>query len=330
MINNSKDNIYKAFSKPDDWLACIDLENDKVYGKIKDKQALLEGIPKPSTGFRFNDIVEVSDAIGTTYFRDEQISVYKAIRIIQSSNLPTFSFEAIVPTSNDWFDLSEVFKRQNTHLRFPYQSDYPVKHWEKGYCIASNIKEAESIFEEFIVSGKDRKVKNIVDAFDDSNIITGEIDGRKFVLELKYPKNFIKSILMVLSLPILLFIIVAIKIGLNSVSELIGIIGIILFFSGLEIYSYFRLNRATITLNKDGLIATYPIGKQKSLYWENISEVNLSKKKGYVVVKNNIGHKLRISQHLKHFRRFCIIAKNFIKPEISNKVFEEAIKKSSA
>lgn len=330
MNNNSKKNISKTFSKPDVWLACIDLENDRVYGRIKEKQALLESIPKPSTGFRFNDIVEVGDPIGKTYFRDDQISVYNAIRIIQSSSLPTFSFEAIVPTSNDWFDLSEVFKGQNSHMRFPYEKSYPVNHWERGYCIALNIKEAKSIFEEFIVSGKDRKVKNIVDAFNDSNVIIEELDGRKFVLELKYAKNFINSILIVLSLPIILFLVVAMKVGLNSTSELVGFIVAILFFCGLEIYLFFRLNRESIILNKDGLFATYPIGKQKSLYWENISEVKLSKKNGYVIVKNNIGHKIRISQHLKHFRRFCIIAKNFIKPEISKKAFEELLKKGTA
>lgn len=330
MVKNYKENINKVFSNPDIWIACIDLGDDRVYGKIKDRMALLEGIPKPNTGYRFNDIVEVGEPIGKTIYRDDEISVYQAIRIIKSSNLPTFSFEAIVPSSNDWFDLSEVFNRGNTHMRFPYRNNYPVKHWEHGYCIASNIKEAESIFEEFVVSGKDRKVRNIVNAFDDSDIITSEIDGRNFAIELKYSKKFSNSLLILFSIPIILFTAVAIKVGLHSLSEIMGFTVAILFFIGVEIYSYYRLNRETITLNKDGLFATYPIGKQKSMYWENISDVKLSKKKDYVVMKNNNGLKIRISQYHKHFRRFCIIAKNFIKQEVKKEIFEEALKRGTA
>ena len=330
MSKVSKDNISKFFSRPDVWLASINLGNDSVFGKIKDKQALLEGIPEPSTGFRFNDIVEISEPIGTTYFRDEQIPVYKAKSIIHSSNKPTFSFEGIIPTSPDWFDLSEIFKRHNSNMRFPYQNNYPVKHWEKGYCTANNIKEVESIFEEFIVSGKDRKIKNITDSFDDSNIIAREIDGKKFILELKYPTKFINTILILLSLPIILFFIVAIKVGLHSVSDVIGFVVTILIIIGLEIYSNLRLKRETIILDINGVIAKYPIRKQKILNWENISEVKFSKSKDYIDIGNNNGLKIRISQHHQSFRRFCIIAKNFIGSETNKKIFDTVIKRGTA
>jgi hypothetical protein len=330
MNNNSIDNILRVFVKPDIWLACIELGNDRVFGKIKGNLALLESIPEPSTGFRFKDVVEVSDPVGTTIFRDEQISIYKAQRVIRPSKFPTFSFEAIVSSSNDWFDLSEVFKRQNTFMRFPYQRKYPVNHWKKGYCVAANIEEVESIFEEFIISGKDRKVKNILDAFNVSNVITSEIDGRKFVLELKYAKKFTNSILIVLSLPVILFLILAITVGLNSAFELLGFIITILFFCGLGIYLFIRLNRETITLTKDGLLANYLNVKQKEISWKNISEVKLSKSIGCIVVRNNTGQKIRINRNLKHFRRFCIIANNLIRPEVSKKAFEEVLTKGIA
>jgi hypothetical protein len=321
MRNNRVKNLDQVFAKPDHWLASFNLESEKVIGRVKDNKGLIETIPHPKTNFRFNDIVEVEGPVGTSIYRDEQIPVFNVLKILNSSQVQTFSFEAIVPTSNDWFDLSSVFNRQNTFMRFPYQENYPVKHWETGYCVASSIKEAESIFEEFIVSGKDRKVKNIVDVFDKVNSINGELIGEKFYLELKYPKNVTTPTLIICFLPLILFSVLAMRVGINNTSDIIRFIFALFLFGCLETYLFLRLNRYRIALNRNGLLATYPFGKEKRLSWDDVKEVKYSRNKTHMVLRNKDGIKIRVSKLFNNFNRFCIVSNNLIKNKSNKKIF---------
>jgi hypothetical protein len=314
-------NSNQIFTKPDHLLAYFNLGSEQVIGRVKDKKGLIESIPHPKTNFRFNDIVEVEGPVGTSIYLDEQIPVFNVLKILKSSQLKTFSFEAIVPTSDDWFDLSGVFNRKKTFMRFPYKENYPVKHWETGYCVASNIKEAESILEEFIVSGKDRKVKNIVDVFDKVDSINNDLIGEKFYLELKYPKNVTTPILIICFLLLILFIVLAMRVGINNKSDFIGFIFAIFIFGCLETYLILRLNRERIVLSKNGLLATYTFGKEKRLSWDDVIEAKYSKNKTYIVFTDKAGIKIRISKLFNNFHRFCIVSNNLIKNKSNKKIF---------
>ena len=146
---------------PDYFLVAIILENDQVYGEVKGELALLNGIPKPESGYFYKDVVKVIGPVGKQFFRDEEIFEFKAVGIYRKSNLSTFTFYAILPKSQDYFYLMEEFKGENLRARFKWFPNGNPTTWEKGYCTANSLEEAEKILEQFVSKGEGREVKNI-------------------------------------------------------------------------------------------------------------------------------------------------------------------------
>lgn len=326
MDKNRTKTIDNIFSKPDYWLAYINLGSETVIGKVKEKKGLIETIPHPRTNFRFNDIVEVEGPVGTSIFRDEQIPVFNLLGILHSSRLPTFSFDAILPTLEDWFDLSSAFGEKGKFMRFPYSNENPNESWQTGYCIASNIMEAESILEEFIISGKGRKVKNLYNVFENSQYIIPEVLSTKFIVEFKFPYSFRRGVTLVVLMPLLLCIIVAIKIGNRSMFDLIGMIFSILILGILVLYVYLYLNKWKLTLNKDGLNLRTPFRKVRMMLWEDVVRIKYSKKNAGLLFEDKHKNRIKVSRIISNFRRFCLIAKNLIKSDINTNEFTKALK----
>ena len=148
---------------PDYYLVAIILNNDKeqVYGIVKNDLALLDHIPKPETGFFYKDVVKVKGPIGKQLFRDEEIDEYQAIEVYKASNIPTFTFSAIIPDSKDYFKFLEWFKERGQKVEFPWTSNDNNKGWRNGRCTAENIEQAKEILNGFVCKKEGRQVKDI-------------------------------------------------------------------------------------------------------------------------------------------------------------------------
>ncbi|MBK5285033.1 MAG: hypothetical protein JJE25_06490 [Bacteroidia bacterium] len=151
----------RFWRRPDHYLTAIILGDDQVYGKVKGDLALLDGVPKPGTGYFYKDIVKVIGPTGMQPFRDEEIPVFKAVGIYKKSNLPTFTFYAMLPTSKDYFYLLEEFKGKNLRARFTWFPNGNPTTWEKGYCAADKLETAKKLLEQFVSKAEGRKVKDI-------------------------------------------------------------------------------------------------------------------------------------------------------------------------
>jgi hypothetical protein len=151
----------RFWSRPDHDLVAIDLGDDQVYGVVKQNLGFLDGVPKPETGYYYHDIVKVIGPTGTQPFRDEEIPVFKAIGIHKKSNLPTFTFYAMLPNSKDYFYLLEEFKGKNQRARFSWFPNGNPTTWEKGYCTTDSLDTANKLLQQFVNKGEGRKVKDI-------------------------------------------------------------------------------------------------------------------------------------------------------------------------
>ncbi|OFX87838.1 MAG: hypothetical protein A2W99_16110 [Bacteroidetes bacterium GWF2_33_16] len=160
-ISERKEKLF--WNNPDKWLAVIILDEnlEQVYGKVRNNLAILERIPKPETGYSYLDIVTVEGPIGKQLFRDEEIDVYKAIGIYRRSNILTFTYNAIIPNSKDYFRLLDWFKAYDKKAEFPWSPNDKNMEWRKGYCTADNLEQANRILREFISLDKSRQVKDI-------------------------------------------------------------------------------------------------------------------------------------------------------------------------
>ena len=151
----------RFWRNPDHYLAAILLENDQVYGEVKGELAILTNIPKPTSGYFYKDVVKVTGPIGKQFFRDEEIFEFKAVGIFKKSNIPTFTFDAILPKSQDYFYLMNEFKGENLRVRYKWSPNGNPTVWEKGYCTANSLDEVEKILEQFVNKGEGRRIKNI-------------------------------------------------------------------------------------------------------------------------------------------------------------------------
>lgn len=151
----------RFWRRPDHYLVGIDLGDDQVYGKVRQDLGFLDGVPKPETGYFYNDIVRVTGPIRMQPYRDEEIPVYKAVGIHKKSNFPTFTFYAMLPKSKDYFYLLEEFKGKNQQARFTWFPNGNPTTWEKGYCTADSLDTAKKLLQQFVNKGEGRKVKDI-------------------------------------------------------------------------------------------------------------------------------------------------------------------------
>lgn len=144
----------RFWNKPDHWLVSIIInENEKVWGRVKGNMGLLTNIPLPDTGYFYHDVVYVEGPIGKTLFRDEEVLVYKAIRLYKSSNIPTFRFKFIKPLQGTLFPYQYSYTNSKICVRMPHSSIENNFEWRTGYLTASNGKEARKILDEAIASG---------------------------------------------------------------------------------------------------------------------------------------------------------------------------------
>jgi hypothetical protein len=151
----------RFWKRPDYYLVAINLGDDQVYGEVRQNLGFLAGVPKPETGYFYHDIVKVIGPTGTQPFKDEEIAVFKAVSIHKKSNLPTFIFYAMLPTSKDYFYLLEEFKGKNQRARFSWFPNGNPTTWEKGYCTTDSLETAKKILEQFVSKGEGRKIKDV-------------------------------------------------------------------------------------------------------------------------------------------------------------------------
>jgi hypothetical protein len=156
-------NEKRFWNNPDKWLVAVILDENReqVYGKVKNGLAILERIPKPETGFSYLDIVKVKGPTGKQMFREDEIEEYEAVELYKKSNIPTFTFKAIIPKSDDYFRLLDWFKKYDNKVEFPWSPKDNNEEWREGYCTAENLEQAEMILNEFIKQDNLRKVKDI-------------------------------------------------------------------------------------------------------------------------------------------------------------------------
>ena len=317
---NDYEVLLKGFSRPDHYLAYIDLGNGSMAsGRIKSKHALIQSIPGPETGYRFHDIIEVTGPTGIGYFRDEEVSIFKALKVVTPSNLPTFSFEAVVPSPGDYFALTAMFNTGNRRVSFPYQLNNSWMQWQKGYLVASNIQEAKNILAEFLVLGPNRKVRNIRDAFIESNRIEEEINEDDVVIELKASNQQVRTVIVLFLFTIALFLFGLIKFGINTASDLIAVsLSVILFICPIA-YLYIRLRRDRIFLAKEGIRTVSPFGKEKFMKWNEIRKIIRHKRFPYIIIAGISGVKIRMDKSMPDNWKFFHIAKHYLPPEFPDK-----------
>jgi hypothetical protein len=147
---------------PDEFIAAIQLnEGEKAYASVKKGLARLDTIPKPEAGYSYLDIIEIMGPVGKEMLRDDEINVYKALRIIQKSGRRTFSFKAIIPNNKDYFYLLQAFKDVRQQVEFPWSSADNDQAWRKGYCSTESIQQAEQILSDFCKKDSGRKFKDL-------------------------------------------------------------------------------------------------------------------------------------------------------------------------
>ncbi|MFI0426889.1 MAG: hypothetical protein ACH34V_08045 [Flavobacterium sp.] len=137
---------------PEKWIAAIilDSERNQTYGKVKNGFAIIERVPKPESGFNYLDIVKVNGPIGKQLYKDDEIEEYEAIEVEQKSDLKTYSYEAILPKSSDYFRLLEWFIENGQKTEMEFSMNFNEKRWLKGYCSSKSIEEADRILKSFV------------------------------------------------------------------------------------------------------------------------------------------------------------------------------------
>lgn len=137
------------------------------------------------------------------------------------------------------------------------------------------------------------------------------------LLLLDYSKGLIIAVVFICTvLPIGLFTAIALKGGLNSSSDRILFTILIAFFAALGIYLFLRFTREKIILSQEGISASYPFGKPRSLAWNEIMHVKYSIKGKYLIFESIDNRKIRISILLSGFPALCEFAGKRIAQEI--------------
>ena len=126
-LNNRK--VKHFWNYPDEWHALILLENDQVYARIRDGLARIESVPKPGTGYFYQDIVKIDGPIGRNFYRDEEINEYIIKEVHSRSHISTFSFKAIVPAPRYYFRLQDLFRGDELKVRFPWSDKENNTEW---------------------------------------------------------------------------------------------------------------------------------------------------------------------------------------------------------
>ena len=158
-LNKRKEKNF--WNHADSWLAAIVLKDDQVYGRIRENLALLNGIPKPQTGYFYRDIVYVEGPTGMQLYRDDEIEEYLATGIYKRSNIPTFTFKAVIPSGRDYFHLQDMFRGEIYRVRFPWSEKENNHEWRLGYCTAKSIEDANRLLTKFGEMHAGTKVKDI-------------------------------------------------------------------------------------------------------------------------------------------------------------------------
>lgn len=141
------------WKKPDSWLSAIilDAEKNQVYGRVKNDLALLRSF-HPKTQFNYLDVVEVIGPIGTQMYRDDEVTVYKAIKLSQSSGNKTFRYEATISDHSTYFDLLSWFDSKQQKTEITFKKKFDRAEWLQVFCSAKNIEEVQHILHGYSTS----------------------------------------------------------------------------------------------------------------------------------------------------------------------------------
>lgn len=162
MANNQEEELF--WRNPDEWLAIVILtENkDRTDGIIKNDLALLDRVPDPITGYHYKDVVKVKGPTGNKWHAgDAELNEYKAIEIHQRSKYLTFSFEAILSQSSDYFTLVGAFEKDNICVEFPWVNLDNNFEWRKGYCAAESFQIAQNILNKLFKKNTNWQLRNL-------------------------------------------------------------------------------------------------------------------------------------------------------------------------
>ncbi len=163
-MDNLKFKFYWKF--PDVRFAAIILDKDEnqVYGRIKNRYALLENLPLPTTGYHYKDIVNVTNTDKVQLYRDDKIQEFKCQKIYKKSNIPTFVFKLKLSKYQDYFKLQETFEELDHKILIPDFKANKIGRWTITYCSSNDLKQAKAILKKFTDSNKNCEVNNIKSA----------------------------------------------------------------------------------------------------------------------------------------------------------------------
>ncbi len=147
---------------PDISIAYILLdESELAIGSIRKNLSRLERIPRPETGYYYEDIVEVEGPVGKKPFMEEEIEIFRVKRIVKRSHRPTFVFKAIIPDPGDSFELSHDFSKAGFRAELPWSPAHDDTSWRHCLCTATDLDHVKSILFAFCSKDSRRKVKDI-------------------------------------------------------------------------------------------------------------------------------------------------------------------------
>jgi len=125
----------------------LNQNNDQVLSFIKNKQAFLFQTPNPETGYFFEDIVEVEGPIGQRLLRDDSLNQYRALRIIDKSNLDTFHFKLESKNKlaiTDYFRIESEFQSIGFNLQLSDLYKQINTFVFNGWCSAKSIEQVNN------------------------------------------------------------------------------------------------------------------------------------------------------------------------------------------
>jgi hypothetical protein len=140
------------WANPDSYLAAVQLgdKREQAYAIVKDNLALIKSLPPFETGYHFYDVVKVTGPSGQQKFKDDFISVYKAVELHCPSDNYTFQFQAIISNTSEYFHLQELFSKYSQSSSLVWKTIYGQNEWNLCFCSAKHLAQARVILEEFM------------------------------------------------------------------------------------------------------------------------------------------------------------------------------------
>jgi hypothetical protein len=104
--------------------------------------------------------VKVEGPIGTQKYRDDDINEYKVKELHKKSTFVTFSFDAILPTWDTFFNLTELFNSQGFSVKATWTFDAVPTHWKECYCTTESKETAKALLSYFLKANPKASIKD--------------------------------------------------------------------------------------------------------------------------------------------------------------------------